>query len=82
MDHSGLMRYNPVHGVQNMGNFWTLTKGEKRLVCALHTHRMGWELRVWYGSELVRSQVCETQDDVLSTAETWKATALTDAWAE
>jgi len=82
MDHSGLMRYNPVHGVQNMGNVWTLTKGEKRLVCTLHTHRMGWELRVWYGPELVRSQVCKTHDEVLSTPERWKATALTDGWAE
>ena len=81
MDHSGLMRYNPVHGVQNMGHLWVLTKGRKRLVCALHTHPTGWELRVWYGPELVRSQVCKTQDDVFFTAEKWKATALTDGWA-
>ena len=82
MDHSGLMRYNPVHGVQDMGNVWTLTKGGKRLVCALHTHPLGWELRVWVGTELARSQVCKTQDDVLSTAEVWKATASTVGWAE
>ena len=82
MDHSGMMRYNRGHGVQDMGNVWTLRKGEKRLVCTLHTHRLGWELRLWYGRELVRSQVCTTQDDVVSTAEKWKATALTDAWEE
>lgn len=82
MDPSGLMLYDPEQGVQDIGNVWTLTKGGKRLVCTLHTHRMGWELRVWYGPELVRSEVCKTQDDVLSTAEKWKATALTDAWVE
>jgi hypothetical protein len=41
MDHSDLMRYDPAHGVQDMGNVWTLTKGGKRLVCTLHTHRLG-----------------------------------------
>ena len=82
MDHSGLIRYNPLKGVQDMGNVWTLAKAGKRLVCILHTHPMGWELRVWYGTELVRSQVCPRQEDVLSTAEKWKATALTDGWAE
>jgi hypothetical protein len=76
------MLFNPAKGVQDMGNVWTLSKAGKRLMCALHTHPMGWELRVWYGPELVRSQVCKTPDDVVSTAEKWKATALTDGWAE
>jgi len=82
IDPSALMLFNPAKGVQDMGNVWTLSKAGKRLMCALHTHPMGWELRVWYGPELVRSQVCKTPDDVVSTAEKWKATALTDGWAE
>jgi hypothetical protein len=43
-------------------------------VCELWSHEFGWELRlVVDGGELIRSQVCRSQDEVLDVTEQWKA---------
>jgi hypothetical protein len=49
--------------------------------CRLVTHQLGWELRLEIAGSLQRSQVCRTQDEVLDTAEQWKAALIENDWA-
>ena len=46
--------------------------GTRRIRCLIYTHQFGFELKLLYGSkgELLRSQVCKTDDEVLTTGET------------
>ena len=67
---------NPVE----LGDAWTLRKGDKLARCILVSHKLGWELRVMT-SDLLRSQVCRASDEVLSTDETWKIAILAKGWS-
>lgn len=62
-----------------LGDAWTLRKAQRLARCALYSYPLGWELRLMVG-ELVRSQVCRTQDEILHTQENWKATMLERGW--
>jgi hypothetical protein len=66
-----------------LGELFVLKKGKRTARCVLETHQLGWEVRLFIGSQLevVQSQVCRTQDDVLTTGEQWKAAMLEQAWA-
>jgi hypothetical protein len=57
-----------------------LGKGDRIAHCALQTHPLGLELRLSAGGELLRSQVCRSEDDVLNTFEQWKAAMQAKAW--
>jgi hypothetical protein len=61
------------------GDAWILRKGEKVARCILVTHELGWELRLMT-TDLLRSHVCRTTDEVLKTHETWQAAMLTKGW--
>ena len=42
---------------------------------------MTWELRLFIGrDEIVQTQVCRSQDEVLTTGEQWKAAMLEKRW--
>jgi hypothetical protein len=55
----------------DLGDAWTLHKGTKVARCVLVSHEFGWELRLMVG-ELVRSQVCRSSEEILTTQEAWK----------
>ena len=59
------------------------TRDDKRLsaVCQLWTHNLGWEVRLEINSELQRSEVFRSQDDVLTAGETWKAAMSEKGWS-
>lgn len=67
----------------DLGEFFVVTKNGRKACCLLRTHQFGWELRLFVGTrqELVFTQVCRTQEDVLSTGENWKAAMLEKGWA-
>jgi hypothetical protein len=54
-----------------LGDAWTLRKGEKVARSILVTHPLGWELRLMT-TDLLRSQVCRSSDEILDTGEAWK----------
>jgi hypothetical protein len=58
-----------------LGDAWTLRKGDKIARCVLVSHQFGWEFRLMAG-ELVRSQVCRSSEEVLNTHERWEAAML------
>ena len=48
----------------------------------IFSHQFGWEVRLLIGSqeELVSSQVCRTQEEVLTTGEQSKAAMVQKGW--
>ncbi len=79
-EHSGLKRHDYYEGPQALGNLWTLTRAPATLCCALSTHSLGWELRLASGANLLRSQVCKTEDEVFSTSTAWEVEARAKGW--
>ena len=64
-----------------LGDAWTLRKGEKVARCILVTHPLGWELRLMT-SDLLRSQVCRSSEEILDTHEAWKTAMLGRGWQD
>lgn len=64
-----------------LGTAWTLRKGDKVATCLLVSHPLGWELRLMT-TDLLRSQVCRSSDEVLSTQEGWKRAMTPRGWSE
>ena len=67
---------------KDLGELFTLRKDGREAVCKLVTHLFGWECRLYIGQheEIVQSQVCRTDDEVLTTGETWKAALQKRGW--
>ncbi len=67
----------------DLGELFILTKSRRQARCLVRTHQFGWELRLFVGTEqeLVQSQVCRTQEQVLSTGEKWKAAMGEKGWS-
>jgi hypothetical protein len=64
-----------------LGEIFILNKDNRTARCHLQTHQLGWELRLEVDGELVRSQVCRDQEEVLSTGEGWKLAMKKRGWA-
>jgi hypothetical protein len=67
-----------------LGHLFRLQKhrGDKRLdaICRLMSHQFGWEVILDVNGELQRSQVCRSQDEVLTTGERWRAAMTESGW--
>jgi hypothetical protein len=69
----------------SLGEAWRLRRRVKcneprEAVCRPLSHQFGWELRLGAGGQLLQSHVCRSQDEVLTTAESWKAAMLEKGW--
>ena len=66
----------------NLGELFILHKNRREAECQIQSHQIGWELRLIIGSqlEIVQTQVCRTQDEVLTTSEQWKAAMTEKGW--
>jgi hypothetical protein len=62
--------------------WWTLrrdaTKGAA--LCRMLTHPLGHELRLEVSGQVVQSQVCRTDEDVLTCQERWRAVLEMKGW--
>jgi hypothetical protein len=63
-----------------LATWWTLRKGQSRAVCRMFTHVFGHELRLEVKKQLVASQVCRTDEEVLSCQERWRAGLEEKGW--
>jgi hypothetical protein len=63
-----------------LGDAWTLRKGDKVARSTLVSHPLGWELRLMT-TDVLRSQVCRSSDEVLDTQESWKAAMIAKEWS-
>jgi hypothetical protein len=56
-----------------LGELFILKKNRREATCRLRSHQFGWELRLFIGrDEIVQTQVCRSQDEVLTTGAEWK----------
>jgi len=46
----------------------------------LWSHELGWELRLEANGELIGSQVCRNNEQVLTTTEQWKKAMIEKGW--
>jgi hypothetical protein len=64
-----------------LGELFILKKGRREATCKLRSHQFGWEVRLFVGrDEIVQTQVCRSQDEVLRTGEQWKAAMIEKGW--
>jgi hypothetical protein len=59
---------------------WTLTRASKTATCEVWSHVLGFELRAFIGSELVQSQVCRSQEELVRAQEKWRAVFEAKGW--
>jgi len=66
----------------DLGELFILKKNSREATCKLRSHQFGWELLLFVGQqiEVVQTQVCRSQDDVLTTGEQWKAAMVEKGW--
>jgi hypothetical protein len=67
-------------GPERLSPGWTLSKDRKTAECVVWSHQFGFELRVTIGADLVQSQVCRTQQDLINIQETWRAAYEGKGW--
>ena len=67
---------------RDLGELFILKKDRREATCKLRSHQFGWEVLLFVGSqsEVVQSQVCRSQDEVLTTGEQWKAAMIDKGW--
>ena len=71
------------HGTPiELGDLFRLQKNRREARAALFTHQLGWEVQLLVGSqlEIVQTQVCRDQQEVLATGERWKAVLVEKGW--
>ena len=62
--------------------WWTLLRGigPQRAVCRMFTHQFGHELRLEVKGNLLESNVCRTDDDVISQQQRWRRALQLKGW--
>lgn len=60
---------------KELGELFVLRKTGREALCKLMSHQFGWECRLYIGnqSEIVQTNLCRTEDEVLMTGEKWRA---------
>ena len=75
-----LRPYDPVRRVEILCDLWKATKNDNILRVEVRTHPQGWELRALVSSQMHRNHICTTEAEVNTTAEAWRAEAVTKGW--
>ncbi len=78
-----LQRPNWYGSPVDLGELFIVRKNRREALCKLRTHQFGWELVLLVGSqdEIVQSQVCPSQEEVLTTGEEWQAAMIEKGWS-
>lgn len=76
-----LPRYAYYEGPKPIGEIWTLRRDTLTMSCTLATHRLGWELRLTAGRNVVRTQLCTFEADVFTTSQAWRDEAQRQGWS-
>lgn len=58
---------------------WILTKGSKVARCSLHSHELGWELKLESGP-MLQTQVCRSDAQIEKFQAEWKAAMIERGW--
>lgn len=55
-----------------VGVLWSHKESYGEIVCQLETHRQGWQVKLIGPTGTIRSRVCQTEDEVLDTSDSWR----------
>ena len=66
---------------ERVGNWWTLKKGSRTVVCDIYTHPLGGELRCDVDSEMFGTRASRTLDDLLAASDEWRKAFEGKGWA-
>lgn len=62
---------------------WTLTKDDRTAACEVWSHALGFELRLEIsGDDLPRTQVCRSQEELITFQETWRRALEAQGWTK
>jgi hypothetical protein len=62
---------------------WTLTKDRRAAICELWSHALGFELRLMVsGDSMPRTQVCRSQEELITFQESWRQALEDQGWAK
>jgi hypothetical protein len=77
-----LQRFTWNGSPKEIGDLVRVTKNRRKARAVIFSHQFGWEVRLVVGSqeELVSSEVCRTQEEVLTTGEQWKSAMTEKGW--
>jgi hypothetical protein len=67
---------------KELGDLFVLRKKGRKAVCKLVSHQLGWECRLFIGQqeEIVQTAVCRTENEVLTTGQSWRAALGAKGW--
>jgi len=67
----------------DLGELFIFRKNGREATCKLRSHQFGWELLLFVGQQLevMQSQVCRSQNEVLMIGEQWKLAMTAQGWA-
>lgn len=71
------------HGTPHeVGELFVLHKNRRTAKAIVLSHQLGWEVQLLIGAQLevVRTQVCRTQEDVFGVGEQWKSAMIEWGW--
>lgn len=81
MTTPALRRYDYYKGPERLGELWALTRGALTMRCAVHTHSLGWELKLTAGN-FSRAHVCKSEAEAHQTSSSWKTEATAKGWTD
>ena len=71
------------NGPERLSPGWTLTKGQKRAMCEVWSHVLGFELRLSItGDPLPRTHVCRSQQELIATQDEWRGALEAKGWTK
>lgn len=61
---------------------WRLTKDRKVAVCEVWSHRFGWEVKLGIAGSMIRTHVCRTATEMMTTFDQWKTEMRNAGWRD
>lgn len=65
---------------ERLGRAWTLHKHPMAATCTIWSHHHGWELRLVVGHEQVRSELVESNEQLVDVAMAWREALIQEGW--
>ena len=63
-------------------SWWTLRKDDRVATCRMFSHEFGHELRLDIDGEVLFTEVCRSDEEIVSCQEKWRAALELKGWAK
>jgi hypothetical protein len=67
---------------KRLDDLFVMRKDDRLAVCALHTHDLGCECRLFSGDDLIATHVCRSDAEIETFANTWRDGLKEKRWTE